>query len=215
MFSGLVQATSFAVKSVASWLGMDVSSWMGGLRTAMEELARYTLMAAAGFMKLINTGLGDSFIKGVKDAMGLDNLRPRKKDAPPAMGMGPIRGKGGVEKIDATGTAAMKNSSFANFADFGKQVALAATMAGGTTDAPKSSEEWLQKISDSLDGIGKLTSGDMWETLKEKITEAVKAALGGATHSINEGGKRGMDSVMGLATGDVGLMVKGLLGGGA
>lgn len=203
-FAGLVQATSYVIKGVLSGLGVDTKDMMGGLRTALEELSRYVLMASAAFLKLIHGGLGDSFIKGVKDAMGLDKLK--RKDAPPADGMEPVRDAGGVAKEDATGMGAMRNASFANFADFGKQVALAASVAAGSgEDAPKTSEEWLKKISDSLDGIADMKSGELWDKLKDKIKEAVEAGVRAAadvtTHSIKEGGER----VLGATSGAGGL----------
>lgn len=236
IISGLVQVVSYLAKSFLEWLGIDISDTMKSLRSAMEELARYTLMAVAAFLRLINVGMSDSFIKGVRDAMSLDKFKKKDEEAPVGMfgrmaakakedepkglfarlGDG-IRGigkraadaaalaapivKDGVAKEDATGFQAYTNSSYSNFGDYGKQIALGASIASGGGDkGPKTSEEWLKKISDSLDSVQAMGRGDVWKSLTDAITNGVKAAIATGTENAWEGTKLLGMKLIGLGT---------------
>lgn len=182
--AGAVEALKYIGTAIMEALGADLSDVGGRVRDAMESVAEAALVASAALLKLINAGLGDAFIKGVQNALGANDTAKARKELD-AFGGGPLP-KQGVEREDATGMKAMTNARFVSIGDFGKQVALAAAVAGGGGGRPKTSEEWLAKISSSLDKLNGLDREAVWKWIKDAIADGIRQGLTGTAYNAKD-----------------------------
>lgn len=187
LFSGLTRAFSTLVGWV---LGTDLTGATKALRSAMESLAGAVLKAAANLLMLVSPDLGRSFVGGARAALTGE----------------------GMEKGAAAGMAAMRDVRFANFADFGRQVATSSAGAFGGASEQKTSEEWLKKIADDLQEIAGMGRQDVWEKLRNAVTDGVRAAAGRAAYGAAEAVK---DSAIGWAVSNPGAVAREIFGFGS
>ena len=187
LFSGLTRAFSTLVGWV---LGTDLTGATKALRSAMEFLAGAVLKAAANLLMLVSPDLGRSFVGGARAALTGE----------------------GMEKGAAAGMAAMRDVRFANFADFGRQVATSSAGAFGGASEQKTSEEWLKKIADDLQEIAGMGRQDVWEKLRKAVTDGVRAAAGRAAYGAAEAVK---DSAIGWAVSNPGAVAREIFGFGS
>ena len=151
-FSGLVEATAGAVKGLLGWAGVDMGGVMDSLKSAMQTLAKYTLLAAANVMKFFSATAGNNFIDGAVRALSGE----------------------GVEKKSAAGLAAPTDARIGGLGDFGRRVTQASLLAG--REAPgqgRKTEDWL---ADVVEQLGKVRTGQ--ESDLKALKDAVVKAIG-------------------------------------
>lgn len=120
------------------------------LRDGFRELLRAVILAVAGLAKLAGfTGFVDSLRKGLE----------------------------GGRREDATGLAAMKDSKITSFAEFGKEVAKAASIATGEDGQKATTDDWLKRISEDL---ANLKDRNIWKDVEEAMYNALVRAIPGA-----------------------------------
>lgn len=133
-----------------------------GLRSAMETLARSALLAGAHLAKLF--GVQAAYIQGVIKA-----FEPG-------------------DRQNNTGLASIQNTSFQSFADFGKNVSLAASKAsGGSPEMTKEERDtaWQQSLLTELkelakgDGPARKISEEIKGWLKEEIKATARDLVDG------------------------------------
>lgn len=126
-----------AVQAIFSGFMNLITSWIGSFagpiksaaeffRTALQNLARSAILAAASLAKLLGA---DSFIKGMITALG------------------------GLDKPgSATGLGAARNAQITDATSFGRTVAIAAVTAAGTPAVSKE-DAWRESILQDLDAL--------------------------------------------------------------
>ena len=182
LFGQLVQALSPAIAAFASIfaaIGPALEALIKGLAPIFSSLAKAALYLTAGLLKLAGaTGALDGMIKAVEG---------QNKRGPQSAGLQ------SAQNVQYTGTL-----------EFGRSLALAATLAGPAgQEKPKDMTDLTTEILDNLKAI---KSGDTWGPLLSKlekwfgdVVQAVKDAGGRAVYSAAEGiGNTGVGTALGL-----------------
>lgn len=140
----------------------DMSSVFANLKTAMGELAKYALLAAANLIRLVSVSASNDFIDGVVAALRGD----------------------GVQKKDNTGIAAATNANIGDVSSFGRQVMQAALLATdvGSGKKKETQEDLTRKVIEELQ---KLKAGQ--DTELKALGEAIKDAI---ADGVNDGVNR-------------------------
>lgn len=184
-FGKMIQAWAGAIGSA---LGIDLKSVFSSLRSAMEQVAKYAILAAANLAKFLGM---DSFVKGLQDSLGA-NKKP----------------------IDGLGAA--QNANIGDIQSFGRRVMESALLATEAGDPKQTEEQWrletlaeLRKIDAGQEtSLGKLNK--MLNDLGVQIVTGVVAGLKtGAWTSAKEAAqmasKVGGFGIAGLIANQVGL----------